>query len=55
MKLKLENDYNYTHVIQSDNQDLILFSQEELIIYRLKYNKYVQVQKINDNKAGYHL
>ena len=52
-EIKLDNNYVYTSVIQLDNQDLILFSQEELIIYRLKNNKYVQVQKINDNKVGY--
>ena len=53
-EIKLENNCNCTSVIQSDNQDLILFSKKVLAIYRLKNNKYVQVQKINNNRAGYH-
>ena len=52
-EIKLENNCNYTSVIQLDNQDLILFSQNELTIYRLINGKFVIVQKIEDNKAGY--
>ena len=36
-----------------DNKDLILFSRCELIVYRLIKDKFVLVQKINDNKTGY--
>ena len=43
-EIKLDNNYVYTSVIQLDNQDLILFSEETLIIYRLKNNKFVRVQ-----------
>ena len=52
-EIKLEDNCNYTSVIQLDNQDLILFSQNELTIYRLINGKFVIVQKIEDNKAGY--
>ena len=52
-EIKLENNCNYTSVIQLDNQDLILFSEDEIIIYRLINGKFILVQKINDNKAGY--
>ena len=52
-EIKLENNCNYTSVIQLDNQDLILFSQNVLTIYRLINGKFVIVQKIEDNKAGY--
>ena len=52
-KIKLENNSDYTSVIQLDNQDLILFSEDVLTIYRLINDKFVLVQKINDNKAGY--
>ena len=45
--------FHNTSVIQLDNQDLILFSEDELIIYRYINHKFVLVQKINDNKAGY--
>ena len=51
--IKLENNYNYTSVIQLDNQDLILFSEYELNVYRLINNKFFIVQKIYDNRAGY--
>ena len=50
-EIKLDNNYVYTSVIQLDNQDLILFSEETLIIYRLKNNKFVRVQTIKDNKV----
>ena len=52
-EIKLENNHNYTSVIQLDNQDLILFSEGELNVYRLKNGNFVLVQKIYDNKAGY--
>ena len=52
-EIKLENNCNYTSVIQLDNQDLILFSESVLKIYRLINEKFVIVQKIEDNKDGY--
>ena len=52
-EIKLDNNYVYTSVIQLDNQDLFLFSEETLIIYRLKNNKFVRVQTIKDNKVGH--
>ena len=56
LELKLLKDFkNFKNfsVIQLDNQDLILLSGDELIIYRLINGKFVLVQKINDNQAGY--
>ena len=52
-EIKLEKNINYTSVIQLDNQDLILFYESEINVYRLINGKFVFVQKINDNKAGY--
>ena len=53
-QIKLEKKkINYTSVIQLDNQDLILFYESEINVYRLINGKFVFVQKINDNKAGY--
>ena len=52
-EIKLEDYYNYTSVIQLDNQDLILFARGILMVYRLINGKFIFVQKINDNKAGY--
>ena len=53
-EIELDNYLDYTLAIQSNNKDLILFSEKVLTIYRLKNNKYVQVQKISNNRAGYH-
>ena len=52
-EIKLGNYYDYTSVIQSDNQDLIIFSKEVLTIYRLKNKIYVQFQKIKNDRAGF--
>ena len=52
-EIKLENDNEYFSVVQMDNQDLILYSGEKIIIYRLIKDKFVLVQKINDNQAGF--
>ena len=52
-EIEVGNFYDYTSVIQSDNQDLIVFSKEVLTIYRLENKKYVQVQKIKHNRAGF--
>ena len=52
-EIDVGNYYDYTSVIQSDNQDLIVFSKEVLTIYRLENKKYVQVQRIKHNRAGF--
>ena len=52
-EINLENFCSIISVIQLDNQDLILFSESVLKIYRLINGKFVIVQKIEDNKDGY--
>ena len=54
-EIKLENNCNYTSVIQLDNEDLILFSEDEIVIYRIINGKFTLFQKINDNRAGYEM
>ena len=53
-EIKLEKKY-ITSAIQLDNKDLIFLAANSLIVYRLKEEKYVLFQKIEENQTGYHM
>ena len=52
-EIKLEENKNITSAIQLDNKDLVIFAKYQLIIYRLKNEKYYLFQKIDENSAGF--
>ena len=52
-EIKFEENINVTSAIQLDNKDLVFFTENQLIIFRLKNGKYILLQKIDENKAGY--
>ena len=52
-EIKFEENNNITSAIKLDNKDLVFFASDQLIIYRLKNEKYSFFQKIDENRAGY--
>ena len=52
-EIRFEEFYNITSVIQLDNKDIVFFTNDLIIIYRLKEEKYFLFQKIEENRTGY--
>ena len=52
-EIKFEENINATFAIQLDNKDLVFLTTNQLIIYRLKNEKYILLQKIDENRVGY--
>ena len=52
-EINFEKNYNISSAIQLDNSDLVFFAEDQLIIYRLKNDKYSLFQIIDENYAGY--
>ena len=52
-EIKFEQNFKIYSAIQLDNKDLIFLTGDILFIYRLKDNKYILLQQIEENKAGY--
>jgi len=54
-EIKLDNDNYKSSAIQLDNNDLVFLYDNQLLIYRLKKEKYSLLQKIEENKGGFKL
>ena len=54
-EIKFQENIEIASVIQLDNKDLVFLAKDQLIIYRLKNEKYILLQKIDENKVGYSL
>ena len=55
-EIKFDKNNNYkSTAIQMDNNDLVLYSDNQLFIYRLKNGKYSLLQKIKENRGGFKL
>ena len=50
-----KDKYNKSAAIQLDNNDLVLHSDNQIFIYRLKDGKYSLLQKIEENRGGFEL
>ena len=53
LEIELEKKYDIISAIELDNKDVVFFGKDQLIIYRLKNEKYSLFQKIDENMAGY--
>ena len=53
LDIKLEKNTDIIPAIELDNKDLVFLVNNQLIIYRLKDDKYSLFQKIDENRAGY--
>ena len=54
-EIKFEENDKISSAIELDNNDIVFFSKEQLIIYRLTNEKYSLLQKIDENRTGYYL
>ena len=55
-EIKFDKNNNFkSTAIQMDNNDLVLHSDNQLFIYRLKNGKYSLLQKIEENRGGFKL
>ena len=52
-ELEIKIEQNIISVAELDNKDLVLLSENEIIIYRLKNGKYYLLQKIDEDGCGY--
>ena len=55
LELKSGKEYKFDSVIQLDNKDLIFLAYGQLLIYRPQNGNYVQIQTIDETRAGYKL
>ena len=54
-EIKFDNNNYKSSAIQLDNNDLVFLYDNQLLIYRLKKEKYSLLQKIEENKGGFKL
>ena len=54
-EIKFDNNNYKSSAIQLDNNDLVFLYYNQLLIYRLKKEKYSLLQKIEENKGGFKL